>query len=232
MCRILCCIEVSVETDEENAETNKLLCGHIVKPFEYATMRKLCEPPRMLYYVTLGMCKGTRLRSHSYSSLSPKNVTAMIDAIKNFFDAKIKSAADSRAEDAERQLRVATAALLIEMMNADFECTEEERDSIITLLQQRFEMTADEVNELFSLARQQVENAVSHYQFTSLIKDAFSYEQRVQLIELLWQVAYADETLQKYEEALVRKIADLIYVRHTDFIAAKHRVLTRLGHPE
>lgn len=153
----------------------------------------------------------------------------MIDAIKKFFDDKIKSTAVMQADESERNLRVATAALLIEMMNADFECTEEERGAIRALLRERFDLAPEEVDEIFSLARQQVENAVSHYQFTSLIKDAFSYEQRVQLIELLWQVAYADATLQKYEEALVRKIADLIYVRHADFIAAKLRVLTRMN---
>ena len=153
----------------------------------------------------------------------------MIDAIKKFFDDKIKSSAVMQADESERNLRVATAALLIEMMNADFECTEDERGAIRALLRERFDLAPEEVDEIFSLARQQVENAVSHYQFTSLIKDAFSYEQRVQLIELLWQVAYADATLQKYEEALVRKIADLIYVRHADFIAAKLRVLTRMN---
>lgn len=153
----------------------------------------------------------------------------MIDAIRNFFDTRIKSAESAHAEAEEQELRVATAALLIEMMNADFECTESERQSIRQLLRDRFALEAEDVDEIFTLAKQQVENAVSHYQFTSLIKDGFSYEQRVQLIELLWQVAYADATLQKYEEALVRKIADLIYVRHTDFIAAKHRVLSRLN---
>lgn len=153
----------------------------------------------------------------------------MIDAIKNFFDAKIKSPARPGGREAQRHLRVATAALLIEMMNADFECTEEERRSIMSLLRDRFDLSSAEVDEIFSLAKQQVENAVSHYQFTSLIKDGFDYEQRVQLIELLWRVAYADATLQKYEEALVRKIADLIYVKHVDFIAAKHRVLSQMG---
>ena len=165
------------------------------------------------------------------SRLFSRNVTAMIDTIKNFFEAKIKSPAQSQANMAQRNLRVAIAALLIEMMNADFECTEEERRSILSLLRERFELAPEEVDEIFSLAEQQVENAVSHYQFTSLIKDSFSYEERVQLIELLWQVAYADATLQKYEEALVRKIADLIYVRHNDFIAAKHRVLASLDNP-
>lgn len=153
----------------------------------------------------------------------------MIDAIKNFFETRIMSTASSQTDADEQALRVATAALLIEMMNADFECTESERQSIRQLLGERFALANEDVDEIFTLAKQQVENAVSHYQFTSLIKDGFSYEQRVQLIELLWQVAYADATLQKYEEALVRKIADLIYVRHVDFMSAKHRVLSRLN---
>ena len=153
----------------------------------------------------------------------------MIDAIRNFFEARIKSTESAHAAVDQHELHIATAALLIEMMNADFECTESERQSIRQSLRERFALAEEDVDEIFKLAKQQVENAVSHYQFTSLIKDGFSYEQRVQLIELLWQVAYADATLQKYEEALVRKIADLIYVRHNDFIAAKLRVLSRLN---
>ncbi|MDX1811364.1 MAG: TerB family tellurite resistance protein, partial [Gammaproteobacteria bacterium] len=66
------------------------------------------------------------------------------------------------------------------------------------------------------------------YEFTSLINNGFSPEEKVKIIELMWQVAYSDKELEKYEEALVRKIADLLYVPHTAFIAAKHRVISSL----
>ena len=67
--------------------------------------------------------------------------------------------------------------------------------------------------------------ATCYYDLTRLINNGFSAAQKVKVIELMWEVAYADDKLQKYEEALVRKVADLIYVPHSDFIAAKHRIL-------
>ncbi|MGD8559291.1 MAG: TerB family tellurite resistance protein, partial [Gammaproteobacteria bacterium] len=72
-------------------------------------------------------------------------------------------------------------------------------------------------------------NATCYYEFTSLINDEFTPADKAQIIELMWQVAYADDELEKYEEALVRKIADLLYVPHTQFIAAKHRVKSQRG---
>jgi uncharacterized tellurite resistance protein B-like protein len=75
-----------------------------------------------------------------------------------------------------------------------------------------------------SLAEEAAHHATSDYEFTSLINKGFTPEQKVKVVEHLWEVAFADRELHKYEEHLVRRIADLLYVSHTDFIAAKHRV--------
>ena len=65
--------------------------------------------------------------------------------------------------------------------------------------------------------------STDYFQFTSLINGAYSPEQKIRLIELLWRIAYANESLHRYEEHLVRKVADLLHVPHSAFIAAKHR---------
>jgi uncharacterized tellurite resistance protein B-like protein len=91
-------------------------------------------------------------------------------------------------------------------------------------LQRRFSLSSAETEELAKLAEQEAGDAVSLYQFTALINRHFAASDKVRVIEMLWQVAYADGKLDRYEEALVRKIAELIHVPHRDFIQAKLRV--------
>ncbi|HDH50110.1 MAG TPA: TerB family tellurite resistance protein, partial [Nitrospirae bacterium] len=80
---------------------------------------------------------------------------------------------------------------------------------------------------LLTLAEQEVKRATDYYEFTSLINRGFTYEQKVKVVEHLWEVAFADDTLDKYEEHMVRRIADLIYVSHKDFIEAKLRARSK-----
>jgi uncharacterized tellurite resistance protein B-like protein len=122
-------------------------------------------------------------------------------------------------------LSLATAALMIEVMRADFAVVESERQAVQTLLQKQLFLSTDEVDELFALAEQEVIDSVSLFQFTSLIDQNMPYAQKVRIIEMLWQVVYADHNLDKYEESMVRKIADLLHVSHRDFIQSKHRLM-------
>jgi uncharacterized tellurite resistance protein B-like protein len=146
----------------------------------------------------------------------------MLRAIREFFLSRIEP--DIQAGPDEHGLRLATAALLFEMLRADDDEHPDERSAIERVLQDQFELSVDETLELSRLADQEAAEAASLYQFTGLINDHFTPEQKVSVVEMLWQVAYADDSLDPYEEALVRKIADLIYVPHRDFIRAKHRV--------
>lgn len=147
----------------------------------------------------------------------------MIKAIKQFFENHIGQIEDQNL-DSEHRLQVATAALLIEIARADFHVEDDELGQIATALESKFQLSAQEVQELMELATQEAKQAISYYEFTSLINQEFSFEQKIKIVELMWQVAYADDYLQKYEEALIRKISDLLYIPHSDFIAAKHRV--------
>ncbi len=153
----------------------------------------------------------------------------MLGAIQRFFDRRIDPGhRDLRQSDSHR-LQVATGALLIEMMRTDVECTEGERTVVVTALQAKFDLTVEETHDLVALAEAEADDAIDHYQFTSLIKTAFSPEQKRKVVEYLWAVAYADENVDKHEEYLVRKISDLIGVSHREFIEAKLRV--RDGEP-
>jgi uncharacterized tellurite resistance protein B-like protein len=153
----------------------------------------------------------------------------MLAAIKKFFDDHIDSAATQNGVSQERRLRVATVALLLETARADFNVQDSELASVARHAQEFFQLSDDKTAELVELAEEEAKNATCYFEFTSLINDGFSLEEKVKIVELMWQVAYADKELEKYEEALVRKIADLLYVPHTAFIAAKHRVIASLG---
>ena len=149
----------------------------------------------------------------------------MLKAISDFFAKHLLLPEDQGSQDHQHALRLATAALLIEMTRVDHEVKSIELEVIIAILQQHFGITAEETTELFELAELEADQATTYHEFTSLINSQYTAEQKIEVIELLWEVANADGQIQKYEDHLVRKIADLLYVKHGDFIAAKHRVL-------
>jgi len=146
----------------------------------------------------------------------------MLNAIKKFFEQNMS--AEIASDTQEHQLKLATAALLIEMMNQDEKVLEAEKQTVRKVLKDNFRLNDEETDELCQLAEQEMHNAAGYYQFTRLIAEHYSQQQKIQVIELLWQVAYADDHLDAYEEHMVRRIADLIYVPHKDFIQAKLRV--------
>jgi uncharacterized tellurite resistance protein B-like protein len=146
----------------------------------------------------------------------------MLKAIQDFFRDQIDPG--QQADQREHRLQLATAALLFEMMRADHAEKPEEHAAMRRALQRRFSLSSAETEELAKLAEQEAGDAVSLYQFTALINRHFAASDKVRVIEMLWQVAYADGKLDRYEEALVRKIAELIHVPHRDFIQAKLRV--------
>ncbi len=148
----------------------------------------------------------------------------MLAAIQRFFTSRIDPGHRDVRQTDQHRLQVATGALLVEMMRTDVECTEGERAVVLGALRDKFDLTEDETHQLMDLAEAEADDAIDHYQFTSLIKSGFSQEQKRRVVEYLWAVAYADANVDKHEEYLVRKIANLIGVSHKDFIEAKLRV--------
>jgi len=146
----------------------------------------------------------------------------MFRKIQRYFDSQIRrpeGVTSIEADDA--RLRLATAALLIEVSRADHRIDDSERSAINHALKKTFGLSADETSELVELAEREVKESVSSYEFTRLINKGFSYERKRHVVELLWQVVFADSEMERHEEHLVRRIADLIHVSHKDFIEAK-----------
>ncbi|GBE04191.1 MAG TPA: TerB family tellurite resistance protein [Nitrospirae bacterium] len=148
----------------------------------------------------------------------------MVNIIKQFFGTYVKPSYEDKDNVSEHALQIATAALLIEMMRADTDISAEEEEKVNTTIRSRFKLTGEETAALIELAGHRIWEATGYFEFTSLMNKGFSYEQKIKVIEHLWEIAYVDGILDKYEEYMVRKIADLIYVSHKDFIDAKLRV--------
>ncbi|WP_272993639.1 TerB family tellurite resistance protein [Porticoccus hydrocarbonoclasticus] len=143
----------------------------------------------------------------------------MIDQIKQFFSTRI----DEPDGEPVHQRQLAAAALMVEIMVIDRTLDEEEQKIIRELLESQFSLSHEEIETLVRLAHSEVNDATSLFQFTRLINDHFAMHEKRELVENLWRVAFADNQLDKHEEALIRRISELLYVSHTDFIQAKHR---------
>jgi uncharacterized tellurite resistance protein B-like protein len=146
----------------------------------------------------------------------------MLTQIKRFFDRNLLPGATEEG-DAEHALRLAVGALLLEVVRLDGEVRADERQAVEIAVLGHFDLSAEEAEALLKLAEDERRDATDYFQFTSLINRHYSPQRKIELIERLWSIAYADQTLHPYEEHLVRKIADLLYVAHNDFIAAKLR---------
>lgn len=153
----------------------------------------------------------------------------MLGAIRSFFQNHL-SAADGSPQSAEHRLQLATAALLLEVARADMDTAKVELATVERAIAKTFQLTPEEVAELIKLAEDEVRESTSDYAFTSLVNDGFDHADKARLVEMLWEVAYADGELDMYEEHLIRRIADLIHVPHRNFINAKLRVAERHGY--
>ena len=126
---------------------------------------------------------------------------------------------------------LAATALLFEVARADFHVGEAEERSIADALRTTLDLPAEEVESLLELAHDHSQEAIALHPFTRIVHATFTDEEKIRLFECLWQVALVDGRLDKYEEHMLRRIADLLYVSHRDFIRTKHTVQERLGLP-
>ena len=147
--------------------------------------------------------------------------------IKSFVD-KIVSAisvpvADGEGvEDREHALRLATAVLMIDVARADHTFDEDEFERILELVGKHFDLNTEETAELVVAAHERSDEAVSAYEFTRLLHDNLEEREKARIVSLLWQVAYADGELDKYENSFVLKISDLLHVSRARVMRLKH----------
>ena len=139
----------------------------------------------------------------------------------NFFKKIFKTEESENPTLDDNTSTKACIALLLETSMADEVLDESELMALKSTLQKDFQINENEIDELIDLARENVEDSTSLYEFTRDINDNFDATERVKLIESMWKIAYADGNIDKYEEHIIRKVSNLIYVAHSDFIKAK-----------
>ncbi len=127
------------------------------------------------------------------------------------------------APNQERLVVLAAAALLLEVAWADHDITDEELDLIRNQLCRQFHLSADDVSSIVTESKQHHEESVGVHSYTRTINGAWDEPRKFNLIVALWQLALSDDELNRYEEHIIRRIAELLYVSHDRFIAAKLR---------
>jgi len=153
----------------------------------------------------------------------------MIDRLKALFGGGPAAAAGASVNPGSDDLHLAAAALLVEAATMDGHFDPEERDAIRSALEDGFGLDADVADELIVDGEQAAARSTQLVGFTRVMKDRLELEDRVKLIEMLWEVAYADGEVHHYESNLVRRVAGLLYVPDRDSGAARKRVADRLG---
>ncbi len=147
----------------------------------------------------------------------------MLANIQRFFQEMLSEGEAGAGREAP-SLELAAAALLCEVMRADYEVTDDELTALRQLLREHLALGDEAIDELMTLAREEVDDAVDHYQFVSLIREHYAYERRVELVQMMWTLALADGEHHHLEEHRIRQLADLLHVSHSDFIRTKLRV--------
>lgn len=147
----------------------------------------------------------------------------MLRKLATFFDGAFARDSDDPAAR-EHALRVATALLLIEVSRADYADDFAENTTILGSLKQFFALDDGAAQLLLEEARSQADQAVELQQFTRRLHEQLSVAEKQRVVEMLWQVALADRRLDKHEDHLVRRIAELLYVPHSDLIRIRNRV--------
>jgi uncharacterized tellurite resistance protein B-like protein len=149
----------------------------------------------------------------------------MIDLVKRFFGKSEKSRAGEESTNASHDTRIAAGAILLEMANIDGEFSDSEKESIVAILKKDFRLADEHAQSLLQASQDELNGSVDLWQFTNLINQNYSRDEKRRIMETVWRVAYMDGRLDKHEDYLMHKLANLLRLTHKELIDAKIRVL-------
>ncbi len=147
-----------------------------------------------------------------------------MNLFKKLFPSVDKHVADAKS-DAD-QLQIATSLLLIEVSKSDDDFSKSEEEKIKSLLKNNFEIPNNELEEMLDLYNSKHNSMTSLYECTEIINKECSYDQKLEIIGYMWDIAFTDSKIDKYEDYTIRKVSELIYVKHKDFISLKNSRVT------
>ncbi|MDZ7699041.1 MAG: TerB family tellurite resistance protein [Deltaproteobacteria bacterium] len=149
----------------------------------------------------------------------------MISHLRAIFEKGNTKGSDTRDRASEDDIRMATCALLLELSHIDGKFSERERDLIIDILQRKYGLDQNKTVSLMEAARSELKDSIDLWQFTNLINENYTIEEKIGVIEMVWRIAYRDHVLDKHEDYLLHKLAKLLHLSHNKLIDAKMKVL-------
>ena len=149
----------------------------------------------------------------------------MIDLVKKLFGKSVGNGVTEHLEKRCQNIQVATCAVLLEMARIDNKFSEEEQESLISSLKKRYGLSDEDAEKLILASNEELEGSIDLWRFTNLINRNYSVEEKLELIRTVWEIAYADGKLDKYEDYLLHKLAELLHLTHKQLIDAKLSVL-------
>jgi uncharacterized tellurite resistance protein B-like protein len=145
----------------------------------------------------------------------------MIDIVKKYFGKGLKGGEDKGSEDKQYNTRIASCALFLEMSRIDGEFDPSEQERIMSIIKRDFQLSEDDADALLKTSKEELDGSIDLWRFTKLINENYSAEEKLGIIETAWKIAYADGKLDKHEDYLVHKLAQLLHVDHNRLMAAK-----------
>ena len=140
--------------------------------------------------------------------------------MKKFFENLFNKKEEVDLEE-DNSVLISAISLMIEVSMADQSIDDEEIESLKKTLSEKFDVEGSEIENLIIEGKETQKESTSLYDFTRVINDDFSFEEKFKLIKSMWEIAFADGNIDKYEEYVIRKVSDLIYISHPDFIESK-----------
>jgi len=148
----------------------------------------------------------------------------MIDLVKKFFSKRSHDDSSHQRRQRPHDIRIATCALLLEMSNIDGEFSALERESITSILKRNFDLSDEHATAILEASNEELKGSIDIWQFTNCINQNYSIEEKIRVVEMVWDVVYADGRLDKHEDYLVHKLATLLRLTHKQLIDAKLKV--------
>ena len=145
------------------------------------------------------------------------------DFFKNISSNTKKNIKPNSLESFEDEVILSICILLIEVSKSDDDYDDLEKEKIIDLLKKQFSLNHDQIDVLIKMADKKNNEIVSLHELTASLNKEYTYAEKKNVIKMLWDIAYSDGRIDKYEDYTIRKISDLLYIKHSDFIKAKLR---------
>jgi len=153
----------------------------------------------------------------------------MLDSLKRFFNPPVSGGALNSVRDTEHDVRIATCALFLEMARIDEKFTAEEMDTVLSILKEKYGLSGEHADALVAETDKELEDSVDLWQFARLINDNYLIDEKIEIIETLWQMVYGDGKMDEYEHYLMNKLKNLLRLSHDQLIGAKLKVLESSG---